>query len=68
MRVTRRSPFSDKQHTMDLPITAEEVARWTIGGELIQNVWPNLSADEREFLMTGITPEEWAETFGDEED
>jgi len=30
------------------------------GGELIQNAMPNLSADEREFLMTGITPEEWA--------
>jgi len=24
---------------------------------------PNLSADEREFLMTGITPDEWDEAF-----
>ena len=36
------------------------------GCELIQNAMPNLSADEREFLMTGITPEEWAELSEDE--
>jgi hypothetical protein len=29
---------------------------------------PNLSADDREFLMTGTTPEEWDEMFGDDED
>ncbi len=30
-------------------------------GELIQNVFPQLSADQREMLMTGITPEEQEE-------
>ena len=24
---------------------------------------PHLSADDREFLMTGVTPEEWDATF-----
>ena len=32
-------------------------------GELIQNAFPMLSADEREFIMTGCTPEEWDEMF-----
>jgi len=26
---------------------------------------PTLSADDREFLMTGATPEEWGEIFPD---
>ena len=32
-------------------------------GQLIQNAFPFLNADEREFLMTGITPEEWDAMF-----
>ena len=36
-------------------------------GELIQNVFPQLSADEREFIITGYTPSEWANIFGESE-
>lgn len=54
MLITRKHPFTGQIHTKDLPITLEEMRRWE-AGELIQNVWPNLSADDREFLLTGIT-------------
>ena len=50
---------------MELNVTSEQVQRWQ-EGELVQNVFPHLNPDEREFLMTGITPEEWATTFGEE--
>ena len=63
MIVQRKSPFSGKVNVMDLPITYEQVQKWQ-GGELIQNAFPNLNAGQREFIMTGITPEEWEETFG----
>jgi hypothetical protein len=43
---------------MNLPILQEDIDRWC-DGEYIQNVFPQLNADQREFLMTGITPEEW---------
>ena len=66
MKITRKSPFSGKEHTMDLDVTEEQLIRWK-GGQLIQNVFPHLSPDEREFLMTGITPQEWEETFGNGE-
>jgi len=29
---------------------------------------PELSADEREFVMTGVTAQEWSTEFGDEND
>ncbi len=34
-------------------------------GALLQNAFPNLSADEREFIKTGISPEEWEAAFGE---
>ena len=32
-------------------------------GALIQNAFPNLKDEEREFIKTGITGEEWTEMF-----
>ena len=63
MLVTRLSPFSYTKNTIDLDITAEQLARYENGEELIQNVFPNLSPEHREFIKTGITPEEWDATF-----
>lgn len=34
-------------------------------GPLLQVALPGLTMGEREFLMTGTTPEEWDELFGD---
>ena len=71
MKITKTSAFSGKEHTMDLPITQEELDRWH-RGELIQNVFPHLNPSQREFLITGTTPEEWNDMFKedgeDEED
>ena len=35
-------------------------------GKLIQDAFPTLDADEREFIKTGISPEEWEAMFGEE--
>ncbi len=35
-------------------------------GELLQDAFPTLSADEREFIKTGITPQEWDAMFGED--
>lgn len=64
MILRRTSLISNKVNEMDLDITQEQLNRWR-RGEKIQNVFPHLTADEREFIMTGITPEEWKANFGD---
>ncbi len=64
MLIEKESPFSGNKNVMDIDVTEEQIASWQ-GGELIQNAMPNLSADEREFVKTGITPEEWENVFGD---
>ena len=58
--------FTGIERTLDLDFTAEQLAEWK-NGALIQDAMPNLSAADREFVMTGVTDEEWSEEFGDEE-
>ncbi len=65
MKITRTSPFSGKTATLDLNVTPTQLARWEAGAPA-QKVFMFLSADEREFIMTGIIPGEWEEYLGDE--
>ena len=57
---------------MYMDISAEQVEEWNrpVGERrLIQDIFPNLSEDEREFIMTGYTPQDWKkmeEAFEDE--
>ena len=66
MLVTRTSPFTGITRTLDLNITAGEVAAYSRGA-LLQNAFPNLNAGEREFFKTGITDEEWEKHIGGDE-
>lgn len=58
MLITRTCMFTGIETTLDINVTQEQLDRWQ-NGELIQNVVPHLSVDEREFLMTGATPDTW---------
>jgi hypothetical protein len=64
MLITKFSPHSMRDNTREIAVTQSQLDRWK-AGELIQNVMPHLSADDREFLMTGLTPEDWEEMFPD---
>ncbi len=68
MQITRTSMVSGKTHTLDLPVTPEQLEAFTSGRLLIQEALPHLSDDDREFILTGITSEEWDATFPDDED
>lgn len=65
MKITRRSGISGIVRTKNIPITQEQYDAWN-AGLLIQDAMPNISADEREFIMTGITSEEWDDMFGED--
>jgi hypothetical protein len=55
---------------MEFPLSEEEFTSsfnaWK-SGMLIQEAFPTLNAEQREFLMTGITPDEWTRAFDGEE-
>lgn len=62
MLVCNLSQISGNINTMELNVTLEQIKAWK-GGTLAQDAFPQLDADGREFLMTGITPAEWNEMF-----
>ena len=40
---------------------------WRQGVGYIQDVFKDFNEDDREFIMTGITPQEWEDMFGENE-
>lgn len=67
MKVTRTSIFTGIERSMDLPITEEQVAHWNNRDGYVQDIFSNLSVDEREFILSGVTPDEWKAVFGEED-
>lgn len=63
MIITRTSPVTNITRAMHLPVSEAQLEAWQ-GGGLIQNVFPDLTPGQREFLKTGITDEEWDHIFG----
>ena len=69
MQIKRRSQASGVVRTRDLPITAEQWMAWEgPNPPLIQECFPQLSNDEREFILTGITQDEWDVLFPEEDE
>jgi hypothetical protein len=66
MLIAMKSMFTGKINTLDIPIQPEEYSNYINNKRsiMIQEAFPNLSAPLREFLLTGVTPEEWADVFG----
>lgn len=56
--ITRRSPRTGEDTTRRLHVTREQIEAWRNGAGLIQHIMPELSPEDREFLMTGYTPED----------
>mgnify|MGYP006264817567 FL=1 len=68
VEVTRISPLTGNVNKMYLDITQEQIAEWNAPAEerrLIQDIFPNLNDDEREFIMTGYTPADWRQLHGE---
>ena len=58
MTITRTSPVTGCVNTREIDVTEAQIARWH-AGTLIQVAMPHLSNEEREFIMTGLTTEDW---------
>lgn len=59
MQVTRRSLVSGIVRTRDIDVTADQLAARE-GGALAQS---NLSASDREFVISGMTDDEWDDLY-----
>lgn len=62
--VKRTCPFCGEK--MALPVEENEYSAWA-SGISAQKAFPNLSAEEREFIISGICENCWEKIFGGEE-
>ena len=67
MKITRRSKLTGTVRELEIPCTPEQLADWE-SGTLIQNAMPDLLPHQREFVLTGITEDEWNSLMGNEKE
>lgn len=67
MQIKRTSPLTGKENVMEIAVTEEQLAAWR-SGALIQDAMPQLSADEREFIISGLTRADWDSLWGEEDE
>ena len=67
MELFKISKLTGMPHVMTIPLTEQAYGylynQWKNENRLIQDVFCMLNEDEREFIMNGITPEEWKATW-----
>ena len=66
VRVHKQSVFTGKHHSMVLPTRQGELEYWEDSMSLVQDVFPHFTSEQREFLISGCTPEEWNKLFSEE--
>jgi len=68
MNLTRVSGLTGRENTLFIPGLTQAMLDSYNNGALAQDAFEGLSADYREFIMTGITPDEWNAYFPPEEE
>ena len=66
--VRKKSILTGQVNEMDLDLDPNALERWLASPRaerpFLRDAFPHLSADEREFLLSGSTPAEWDRYFG----
>lgn len=65
MLIRRVSMISGVVREKEINVTEDELKAWQ-GGLHIQHAMPNVSPSDREFILSGITDEEWDTCFGED--
>ena len=61
VKVERVSPLTGKTNFMVINTTQDQIDEWNSPERktLIQDIFHDLTVDEREFIQTGYTPQDW---------
>ena len=66
MKVTKTSIYTNRKNTMEIDITEEQYQLWR-SGEDIDVALPEITYEQREFLLTGALPEEVDDLYDDDD-
>jgi hypothetical protein len=62
IRFSKKCSVTDETYVVT--VETDDCIRWKEERMCIQDVFPMLDKEMREFLMTGTTPAEWEEMYG----
>jgi len=63
MQVIRKSPLTGELTSREIDVCQSQIDAWEVG-MLIQDAMPDVSKDDREFIMTGSSSVDWDKMFG----
>jgi len=67
MSVINKSRLTNVVHSLEIPVDEDKFRAWALQPlhkrPMVQDHFPELSPEHREFLLTGITPDEWDAFF-----
>ena len=66
MIVTRKSAITGKVRTRNISVRPEDLALYESGAISIADAMPYLDSADREFILCGITRNEWKDAFSKE--
>lgn len=66
MIIVRKSPVTGKMNYRNISITDKQYLDWE-SGEVIQDVMPDISPEDREFIISGCTPEDFKYLYPEED-
>lgn len=65
MYIKRKSVISGIERTRSIPVNLDDYMAWQAGLGNISDLMPYLTDTDREFILSGITEEEWNEAFAE---
>ena len=66
VRVHKQSCITGNHNSMVLPTRQGELEHWEENMILVQDAFPHFTSEQREFLISGSTPNEWNKLFSEE--
>lgn len=67
MYIKRKSVISGIERTRSIPVNPDDYMLWQAGAGSIQDLMPYLTDEDSEFILSGITREEWDAAFTEDE-
>lgn len=68
MWIKRKSVISGIERNRNIPVNPDDYLSWQAGIGNIQTMMPYLTDSDREFILSGITEEEWDDAFAELEE
>lgn len=63
MYIKRKSVITGIERTRSIPVNPDDYIAWQAGLGSVQDLMPYLTDNDREFILSGITSEEWDDMF-----